>query len=167
MFEIFLPGMENMEKKWQVAEKFNNDFTDQFPEMNQIVLQLLYNRGLKSQDEIDKFLGPDYNKDQHDPYLFNEMEKAVRRIYQALEEKEKIVIYGDYDADGVSSTALGLLPDRSHRRANTANLPRHRGQREVSLPRNHQGGDGQRLCHRCRARSAHGLEGRSASHRDR
>ncbi len=42
----------------------------------------------------------------HDPYLMPDMEKAVRRIFEARERKERVVIFGDYDVDGVSSTAI-------------------------------------------------------------
>lgn len=98
-----------MDKKWRIAEKINDDFKDKFPEINGVVLQLLYNRGLDSQDKIDRFLGPDYIGDQNDPYLFKDMAKATEVILGAIEKNEKIVVYGDYDADGVSSTALMYL----------------------------------------------------------
>ncbi len=98
-----------MGKKWIIAEKINDEFIAKFPEIEPVVLQLLYNRGLESQDKIDRFLGPDYLTDQHDPYLFNDMKKAVEIIMGAIKDGKKIVVYGDYDADGVSSTALMYL----------------------------------------------------------
>ncbi|NUM25297.1 MAG: single-stranded-DNA-specific exonuclease RecJ [Candidatus Buchananbacteria bacterium] len=94
------------EMNWQVAAAVPKEFSDKFPEINPIVLQLLYNRGIKTQEAVDEFLNPDYGADIHSPFLFRDMEKAVTRILQAVEEKEKIVVYGDYDADGVSSSAV-------------------------------------------------------------
>jgi len=98
-----------MNMKWKIAEKIDQDFKDKFPEINAVVLQLLYNRGLRDQDGIDRFLGPDYLADQHDPYEFNQMKKAVQLIGEAIDSRGKIVIYGDYDADGVSASALMYL----------------------------------------------------------
>lgn len=98
-----------MGKKWIISEKINDEFKQKFPEIDPVILQLLYNRGLDNQDKIDRFLGPDYLNDQHDPYLFNDMKKAVGYILSAIENKKKIVVYGDYDADGVSSTAIMYL----------------------------------------------------------
>jgi len=91
---------------WKLPQKPTQDFIDKFPELHPIVVQLLYNRGLKTQDEIDEFLSPDYSKDIHDPYLFKDMEHACHRIYKAIKEQELITVYGDYDADGVSSSVI-------------------------------------------------------------
>jgi len=92
--------------RWQILTKITEDFKSKFPEINPIILQLLANRGLKTQEEIDEFLMPDYSQDLNDPFIFQEMEKAVGRIYKAIREKEKILIYGDYDTDGVVSTVI-------------------------------------------------------------
>ena len=78
----------------------------QFPEIPSLILQLLYNRSLTTQKQIDEFLNPDYGQDILDPFLFPDMAKAVTRIYQAVADKEKITIHGDYDADGVTSTVV-------------------------------------------------------------
>jgi single-stranded-DNA-specific exonuclease len=95
-----------MQKKWVVKRPIPLEFRKQFPEIPGLILQLLYNRGLKTQNQIDGFLNPDYGQDILDPFLFPDMAKAVARIYQAVENKEKIAIYGDYDADGVTSSVL-------------------------------------------------------------
>jgi len=95
-----------MSKKWIIAPQSNNEYKAKFKEINPIVLQLLFNRGLTTQDQVDQFLGPDYNRDQHDPFLFSHMKPAVSRILNAVSQGQKIVIYGDYDADGVTSTAV-------------------------------------------------------------
>ncbi len=98
-----------MHRKWKIKKSVPQDIVDKFPEMDRVILQLLYNRGLTSQTEIDIFLGPDYERDQYDPFLFNHMAKAVELILAAIKAQKKIVIYGDYDADGVTSTALMYL----------------------------------------------------------
>jgi len=95
-----------MEKKWVVQKPVSLDFKKKFPEIPGVILQLLKNRGLDTQEKIDQFLQPDYGQDLLDPFLFADMEKAVERIYQAIAKKEKITIHGDYDADGVTSTVL-------------------------------------------------------------
>jgi single-stranded-DNA-specific exonuclease len=94
---------------WQVAPKIDQEFKNRFPEIHPVVLQLLWNRGLKTQVQIDQFLLPDYSQDLHDPFLFRQMENTVQRIKQAIDAKEKITIYGDYDSDGVCSTAVLYL----------------------------------------------------------
>ncbi|WP_018658670.1 single-stranded-DNA-specific exonuclease RecJ [Allofustis seminis] len=64
-------------------------------------------RGLQSKEAIEEFLNPTI-EDLHDPFLMHDMEKAVKRIDHAIMENEKITIYGDYDADGVTSVTTLL-----------------------------------------------------------
>jgi len=56
-----------MEKVWEIAPKYSNEFKEKFPEINPIILQLLFSRDLDTQEKIDEFLSPDY-KDLHDPF---------------------------------------------------------------------------------------------------
>ncbi len=72
-----------------------------------LVAQLLVNRGFHSVEAARSFLYVD-KQDFHDPYLLKDMDKAVQRIQEAIEKHENILIYGDYDADGVSSTTVLL-----------------------------------------------------------
>jgi len=95
-----------MPKKWNVLPKAPAEIFEQFPETNAIITQLLFNRGIIDQQSVDDFLNPDYSDHSHDPFLFRDMEKAVTRIFSAIENKEKILVYGDYDADGVTSSAV-------------------------------------------------------------
>lgn len=67
--------------------------------------QILWNRGLKTPDEMKSFLRASY-EETSDPLTLVHMSKAVQRICQALANKEHITVYGDYDADGVTSSAL-------------------------------------------------------------
>ncbi len=70
-----------------------------------IIDQLLSQRGI-SDDMMESFLVPNYDKDLHDPFLFRDMERTVARIHEAILKKETIGIFGDHDADGVSSAVL-------------------------------------------------------------
>ena len=70
--------------------------------------QILTARGLATRAARQAFLQPDYTAVKHDPFLLPDMKKAVARLKQARQHGEKIVIYGDYDIDGLSATALLL-----------------------------------------------------------
>ena len=70
--------------------------------------RILTARGLTTRAARQAFLQPDYTAVKHNPFLLPDMKKAVARLKQAREQGEKIVIYGDYDIDGLSATALLL-----------------------------------------------------------
>ncbi|PIQ75323.1 MAG: single-stranded-DNA-specific exonuclease RecJ [Candidatus Portnoybacteria bacterium CG_4_8_14_3_um_filter_40_10] len=91
---------------WVLKPKPFEKFIKQFPEYQPLVLQLLYNRGLKTQKAIDEFFNPDYGEDLHDPFLMLGMKEAVKRISKAIKKQEKIAIFGDYDADGVCGAVI-------------------------------------------------------------
>lgn len=95
-----------MTKFWQVKQKIREDFINRFPEYDSVVLQLLYNRGIDNQAKIDEFFNPDYSQDLYDPFLLKDMDRAVDRILLAVKNKERVGIFGDYDADGVTSSVL-------------------------------------------------------------
>ena len=67
--------------------------------------RLLYSRGIKDEDSLSRFLAPSLD-DLHDPYLLHDMDKAVNRIRRAIEQGEFILVYGDYDADGMTSASI-------------------------------------------------------------
>ena len=73
-----------------------------------ILAILLYNRGYRTAEEAKKFICFE-TADLHDPYLLNDMDAAVERIERAVQNKEKIYIYGDYDVDGVTSVSMLYL----------------------------------------------------------
>ncbi len=73
--------------------------------MHTVLLNILEKRGI-SENERERFLHPDFTRDTHNSFLFREMRKAAERLLFALENGEVIVIHGDYDADGISGTAL-------------------------------------------------------------
>jgi single-stranded-DNA-specific exonuclease len=107
--------------RWSIKSKISDD----------LLIQLLYNRGVikdakAKPSELKSFLRPDTKKDLFDPFKLSDLKKACRRILLASRKKEKIGIFGDYDADGIPGAAilyeglqkLGLeakvyIPDRS------------------------------------------------------
>ena len=70
-----------------------------------VLTELLLKRGISTAEEAEKFLHPSLD-DLHDPFLMPDMEKAIMRIEQALGNKERIMIYGDYDVDGTTAVSL-------------------------------------------------------------
>ena len=75
------------------------------PNHTELLDLLLKNRGIKPED-YDKFLNPSYEKHTYDPYLLKDMDKAVSRIVKAIKNNEKIVIYSDYDCDGIPAAVM-------------------------------------------------------------
>ncbi|MFI5240486.1 MAG: single-stranded-DNA-specific exonuclease RecJ [Candidatus Saccharimonadia bacterium] len=75
---------------------------------NSIFAQILANRGLTSSEQVEHFLHPKYERDQADPFLLTDMNLAVARISVAIEAGEDIVIYGDYDIDGLTASVVML-----------------------------------------------------------
>lgn len=86
----------NEEKVKEIASKFN---------INELLATILVNRNIIDDEEIKIFLNPTRN-DFYNPYLLPDMERAVDRIIKAIDNKEKIIIYGDYDVDGITSTTV-------------------------------------------------------------
>ena len=96
-----------MIKKWQIYETDSQkvqELIDRY-NLNLLLATILVNRNILETENLDKFLKPTRN-DFHDPFLMPDMEIAVERILKAIENKEKIIIYGDYDADGITSITV-------------------------------------------------------------
>jgi len=74
-------------------------------DLHPVLVDLLVNKGIENAEEADKFLHPRL-EDLHDPFLLPDMDKAIRRIEKALGDKERILIYGDYDVDGTTAVSL-------------------------------------------------------------
>jgi single-stranded-DNA-specific exonuclease len=70
-----------------------------------VIAGLLADKGITTADEAQFFLNPDYSR-LSSPFALKDMDKAVARIYTAISNKEKILIFGDFDADGVTATAM-------------------------------------------------------------
>lgn len=96
--------MTSHQKHWQVAPPAPPSHTARFPYLHPIIVQVLYNRGLTDSGDVSAFL--DNEGHESNPFAIEGMNAAVTRLRQALRADEPIVVYGDFDADGVTATAL-------------------------------------------------------------
>lgn len=105
-----------MEKIWKIKEQ--KKISKEIAELagNKILANLLIQRGLDTTQKIKDFLNPSSMKISS-PFVFTDMQKSVKRIFEAIEKQEKIIIFGDFDADGVTSTSL-LVKTLKHLNAN-------------------------------------------------
>ena len=96
-----------MNKKWEFYEENDEKIINIAKKHNisELLTKILINRGITEDKEIDTFLNPTRN-DFYDPYLMPDMEKAVERIIKAINSQEKVMIYGDYDVDGITSITV-------------------------------------------------------------
>jgi len=85
---------------WQTREPIPLEGHDALARYPRLMRELLYRRGLVSEQIAADFLVPDYDRYTHDPFLLKGMEAAVERVYRAVKGGEKVLIYSDYDADG-------------------------------------------------------------------
>ena len=96
-----------MNKKWEcyeIDEKKLKEFMQKY-NLNELLARVLLNKGITEKENIDLFMNPTRN-DFHNPFLMPDMEIAVDRILKAIDNNEKIIIYGDYDADGITSITV-------------------------------------------------------------
>ena len=96
-----------MNKKWQIyetnetkIEEIENKY-----KINNLLATILVNRNITEEEQIRLFLNPT-RADFHDPFLIKDMRLAVERIIKAIENKESVTIYGDYDVDGITSITV-------------------------------------------------------------
>lgn len=95
-----------MNKVWNIKQISYNKAKEYMNKFNisEFVAKLLLAKNIK-EDEVNKYLNPDI-KNLNDPYLLEDMDKIVNRIHKAYNNLEKVVIYGDYDVDGITSITL-------------------------------------------------------------
>lgn len=95
-----------MQKRWKVLPSQTSaiDELHNSLKINKILCNILVQRGLNDFNKSKDFFRPQL-RDLHSPWLMKDMEKAVERILQAIDSKEKILVYGDYDVDGTTSVA--------------------------------------------------------------
>ena len=100
----------NHEKKWELRPQFQDIQQLLSPELgiSPLLSQLLASRNITTPEEAEIFLSPKLSN-LHSPFLMKDMEKAVDRICHAIKEGERIILYGDYDVDGVTGTSLLFL----------------------------------------------------------
>lgn len=101
------PDISLNQKRWQVAPVIPSELLQKTGSIHPIVAQILYNRGIATADEMRGFMESRY-MGQDDPFLLAGMSAAVERILAALDNDELVIVYGDFDADGVTSTVLLL-----------------------------------------------------------
>ena len=89
---------------WHIKEKIEKQINGQ--DLHSVIEQILLQRGIETPEEVEKFFAPDYQRDLHDPFLFADMQKVVDRVGDAMDSGEIIGIFGDHDADGVSSATV-------------------------------------------------------------
>lgn len=96
------------EKRWTVKECNDKETVARLMNelgVDRLVATLLVQRGIKTYDEAKRFFRPQIS-DLYDPFLMKDMDKAVERLSKAIDNNEKILIFGDYDVDGTTATAL-------------------------------------------------------------
>ena len=96
-----------MKKKWsfyEVEESKIHEISNKY-NISELLAKILVNRGITNEQDIRIFLDPT-RSDFYDPFLLPDMEKAVDRIIEAIKNNEKVMIYGDYDVDGITSVTV-------------------------------------------------------------
>ena len=96
-----------MKKKWsfyEVEESKIEEISNKY-NISKLLAKVLVNRGITGEQDIRIFLDPT-RSDFYDPFLLPDMEKAVDRIVKAIHNNEKVMIYGDYDVDGITSVSV-------------------------------------------------------------
>ena len=97
-----------MEKRWVIKEQADEAIVTKLGEVLKIepsLANLLVQRGINSYEDAKTFFRPELSQ-LHDPFLMKDMTEAVKRIEAAINNREKILIYGDYDVDGTTAVAL-------------------------------------------------------------
>ena len=96
------------QKRWTYQEAPDPDLVQQLSNainVNSVLSSILVQRGVTDFEGAKAFFRPDLNM-LHDPFLMKNMDLAVQRVLHAMENQEKILVYGDYDVDGTTSVAM-------------------------------------------------------------
>jgi len=91
--------------QWKIKDLNDLSLLDAGLSYHPVFLKIVAGLGLKK-DEIDRFVSPNYNHDLNSPMLFSDMQKALDRLWFASVIQQKIMIFGDYDADGVCGSSI-------------------------------------------------------------
>lgn len=90
----------------KIRKETTKDIQERFAHYDELTQRLLAGRNIESVEDAELFFAPDYDRDTHDPFLMKGMTDAVTRILSAIDKQELIVIYSDYDCDGIPGGAL-------------------------------------------------------------
>lgn len=91
---------------YRLADLVTGEVVSELEHLHPLQQQLLCNRDIKTLAEADRFLTPLYEEELHDPFLLNDMDIAVERILKAVAEQDQIVIFSDYDCDGIPGAVV-------------------------------------------------------------
>ena len=100
---------KHIQPVWQVAAEPDYHLVDEMAQnlgLPNTIVKILLNRGLNTVEKVERFINPSFT-DLKDPFLLPQMTKGVERIVEALRQNERMMVYGDYDVDGI--TAAGLM----------------------------------------------------------
>ena len=97
-----------MQKRWLVNTTIDSTTVEEFRsvlKVDEVVAELLLQRGITTFEEAEKFFRPKLDE-LHDPFLMKDMKEAVERLQEAIENQERILLFGDYDVDGTTAVAM-------------------------------------------------------------
>ncbi len=93
-------------QQFRVAPAIPAPIEEAFSDLHPLTRQLLFNRGITDVETAKSFIAPSYTEGLHDPFLLNDMQEAVSRVLGAIERDERIVIFSDYDCDGIPGAVV-------------------------------------------------------------
>lgn len=94
----------DLKKNWEIAPPITPEAANRLSAYNPVMRQLLFNRGVITQEEAVVYL--DHQGSLYDPFQLIGMQAAIERIEKAIQTRERVAVYGDYDVDGVTATSL-------------------------------------------------------------
>ncbi|MEM9336977.1 MAG: single-stranded-DNA-specific exonuclease RecJ [Patescibacteria group bacterium] len=92
---------------YQLADPITPEVAKELAHLEPHVQQLLFRRGVHTKKDADQFLSPNYETDLHDPALLHDIDAAVERILATMKANEQIVVFSDYDCDGIPGGVIG------------------------------------------------------------
>lgn len=96
--------MPTKNDNWIIKQKISPEISQNLRKYPNLIQQILFNRGLTNEEAADAYLRA--NTPEYSPFLLKDLDRAVEIIYQAILDKKKVVVFGDYDVDGVTSSVL-------------------------------------------------------------
>lgn len=91
---------------YRIASEPDAEVVQELTEYPELVRKLLFHRGVRTKETAEAFVAPRWERDVHDPFLLSDMEKAVARIFEAIDHNEHISLFSDFDADGIPAAVI-------------------------------------------------------------